>query len=206
MNKNFKLLISSKDAQLYLLAVEDFSMPPSEPVYIVKGKYKLGQGATAVRTAGQNWIEGELTGDSLVAFGVMVGQGEKVPVVPVAPARLESCLQALAEAGFVRVRMAGHDITRQEGTHKYKVSATAPTTLEVAVEESKEGKPPLKATAANISSFIDISAVKKSPYLQIVYKVQYEAAKNRMAIGYPQVHFKKAYRFTKGDFVNLAWQ
>lgn len=204
MSKNFKLLIS-RDNQLYLHALEDFTMQPSETLYIIKGKYRTGQAATAVQNAGQNWVPGELTSDSLVAVQIQVAANEKVPVVPVAPARLESFLQALAEAGYVRIRLQGHEITRQEGSHKYNVVASGPTTMEVTVEEPKEGKDPPKPSPANASSFVDIVAVKKSPHLQIVPKLQYQTASNRMIFGYPEVHFKKAYRFTKGDFVNLAW-
>lgn len=204
MSRNFKLLIS-KDNQLYLQALEDFTMSPSEALYIIKGKYRTGQAATAAKNAGQNWVSGELTSDSLVSVQIQAAAGEKVPVIPVAPARLESYLQALGEAGYVRIRLQGHDITRQEGAHKYDVKVTAPTTLEVTVEEPKEGKEPTKATPANVSSFVDIVAVKKSPHLQILTKLQYQTATNRMIFGYPEVHFKKTYRFTKGDFVNLAW-
>jgi len=40
---------------------------------------------------------------------------------------------------------------------------------------------------------------------QVVTKLQFNAATSRFIFGYPEVHFKKIYRFTKGDFMNLAW-
>lgn len=204
MAKTFKLLVS-KDNQLYLSALEDFMQRPGEALYVIKGKYKTGQAATALRNSSQNWVPGELTSDSIVALQVIPAPGEKLPAIPATPASLEHHLRALAEAGFVRVRLQGHEIERQEGSHKYTVKATAPTVLEVQVTDvTKEGTVP-KATPASISSFIDIVAVKKSPYLQVVTKLQYQTTNNRLNFGYPEVHFKKHYRMTKGDLVNLAW-
>jgi len=186
VSSKFKLFIS-KDGQLYLLALDDFSLPPSEPLYIIKGKYKLGQQATAVMKASQNWVSGELTSDTLVALVVLAEPSEKVQVtVPAIPARMETCLQALAEAGFVRVRLNNHEITRLDGTHKYKVVAASPTAMEIPVIEAKEGKEAAKASVHNIASFLDVAVIRKSPHLQIVYKVQYETTKNRLGIGYPQ--------------------
>ena len=208
MSKHFKLLIS-KDNQLYLLALEDFVQRPGEALYVIKGKYRTGQAASAVRTSGQNWVPGELASDSTVALQVIPAPGEKVPALPAGtPGSLESHLRSLAEAGFVRVRLQGHEIERQDGTHKYTVKATAPIVLEVQViDTTKEGKEAAvpKATPANISSFIDVVAVKKSPYLQVVTKLQYQTANNRLNFGHPEVHFNKPYRMTKGDLVNLAW-
>lgn len=203
MSKNFKLLIS-KDNHLYVQASEDFCMAPGEPIFVLKGKYRTSQAATAVKAASQNWIEGELTADSVVAVQIQAAPGEKVPELPKSPARLEVFLKALAEAGFVRIRLQAHEVARQEGTHKYTVKAASPTALEVMVTEGKEGKE-VKVTPANVSNFVDIAAIKKSPHLQVVTKLQYQMSTNRMMYGHPEVHFSKPYRFTKGDFVNVAW-
>ena len=134
---------------------------------------------------------------------------EKLPTVPSGPRTLEAVLQALSEAGYVRARLQGHEIARADGTRNYTVKATGPTVFEVAVtdttKELPQGAAPPKPTPTNISTYMDIGVLKKSPYLSIISKLQFNATTSRFTFGYPEVHLQKTYRFCKGDFLNLAW-
>lgn len=210
-SKNIRLHIA-KNCDLYMQALADFVQGPGEPLYIIKGKYKTQQAAAAAMTAGQNWLSGELTATTTVMVQLQQSANakEQPPTLPPGPCSLEAVLQALSEAGYVRPRLQGHEVTRLDG-HRFQVQASGSTVFEVtvidgtAVGQDKQEKPPPKATPANVSGYIDLAAVKKSPYLQIITKLQFNMGTNRFIFGYPEVHFNKAYRFQKGDFLNLAW-
>ena len=194
---------------MYMQALKDFVQGPGEPLYVIKGKYKTQQAATAAMTTSLSWLQGELSANTLVIVQLQQSANSRDPplTLPSCPCTLEVVLQALSEAGYVRPRLQGHEVTRLDG-HKFSVTATGPTVFEVTVidvEGGSDGKPPPKVTLANLSGFLDLAMVKKSPYLQILVKLQFNAASNRFQFGYPEVHFSRAYRFRNGDFLNLAW-
>lgn len=200
MSKSFKLLVT-QTGQLYFLALEDMVMGMAEPIYVLKGKYRTGQPATTLTTSSTNWFSGELSQDSHVSIHVVGHEGEKAPTLPKNPSTLQEHLKALAEQGFTRIRIQGHDVQRDNASNNYTVKHTSPIVLEVPVVEGQAAK----VTPANVGNTVDVVAVKKSPYICITPKLRFLMKTNRLDFGYPEVTFKKPYRFTKGAFINLAW-
>jgi hypothetical protein len=163
--KNLKLYVS-KDHHLYMQALDDFEQGPGEAIYVIKGKYKLAQGATALRDASQNWVSGELTADSPVTVQLIHKGQDAPPVLPSGVNTFEAVLQALCEANFVRCRLQGHELSRVEGSRKYTVTSTTPAALEVTVVDTTKDPESGPKLGGAVSNFVDISMVKSSPYLQ----------------------------------------
>ena len=167
MSKHLKLYVA-KNHHLYMQALDDFEQGPGEAIYVIKGKYKLAQGAAAVRDAGPNWVSGELTADSPVTVQLInSASSQDLPVLPSGVNTFEAVLQALLEANFVRCRLQGHELTRVEGSRKFNVTSTTPAALEVTVvDTTKDPESVPKTSAGAVSNFVDISMVKSSPYLE----------------------------------------
>jgi hypothetical protein len=167
MSRNMKLYVG-KDNHLYMQALDDFEQGPGEAIYVIKGKYKLAQGATTLREEGRNWVSGEMTEDSPVTVQLINSANvEKPPVLPSGVNTFDTVLQALCEANFVRCRLQGHEISRIDGSRKYKVTSTTPAAMEVSVlDTTKDPEAVPKTNASTLSSFVDIAMIKSSPHLQ----------------------------------------
>lgn len=116
------------------------------------------------------------------------------------PMALHSALVFLEGLGHVRIKIHLHTCEKVENSPgHYKVEVTEAAALEV--KQLTDGE---KVTPRNLSSCIDLAKLKKAPLLDIVHKVMYDSATNKMMSGYPGVHLKKPVRVKKADVFQLV--
>jgi hypothetical protein len=182
------LFISSQEAQV---------LSKEKPLYLLKGRFKTGQAATAVMATGDDWVEWSMKPDSAVTLRPTTPLSAVLPdqVLP-----LSTFLSKLEALGHVRVKVHKHKVEKAEGpgVTGYKISTLEPVALEPVVRE--QGEPSL----ASLAGFVDLSATKSSDLVQVVHRLEYDPKAKSINCGYPGVHLTKNIRIKAGQVIALV--
>ena len=120
--------------------------------------------------------------------------------IPCGPQPLRACLVFLEDVGHERVKLHLHEVKRkEEAASHYDVKVS-----EVAALEVKPVADNSKASIKNIGNLVKLSALKASPWVQIVHKLQFDPASNKIMSGYPGVYVKQPIRVKTSEVFKLC--
>ena len=168
-NVEFKLYVSEDGSKLYLQCSQDavFYCPLGRFV----GSFLQGQPAKTAMSGGSQWIEWKYESlESLVVAckkeSSMAGT-DVLPVYTHEPGTLKKFLEHLDQCGKTQYKIVSHKMERDDVGRVTGISAEDTTCLPLPTTTPSKKKFSLE----NIAGYVDIDAIKKSKYLQIVHNL-----------------------------------
>lgn len=186
---------------LVLQGKEDGLLSHTDVLFVLRGDAKQGPAAAKLMKDAENWVAYKLTPESLVAVTFTTPIKKEFPSEPI---RLKDCLRLLEDAGHVKVQLYLHTVSRDSGTPStYTVSQSEAeqAALEIKIQENLQEASDL--SWSKISNYIDVVALKKCPHLQIVDRLQFNPALNKLSSGYPAVYPIQPIKIEKGKIGKL---
>ena len=199
-NAAYKYAVS-EDGHLYLCAQDDFVLPHTDSLFVIKGEAKQGQAAVKAMKDTQNWVPYKLEPNSpiSVTFTAPVRGTFSEDPLP-----LREFLQRLEEAGHVRVSVHLHTAIRDPTTPgSYTITQADGDTacIQVKVEENLSESGEL--SYAKLGNYVDIPALKACPQLRLVHRFQFNPNINKLMSGFPAVYPDKPLKIEKGKVYKL---
>lgn len=179
-------------------------MPREKPLYLLKGKFKTGQAATALMQGeAGNYVEWSMTAGSEVN---MRPSSPLTTALPEQVLPLQDFLSALELQGHVRVKLHKHKVEKPAvgpgvpggSSDKFLVTSAEPVALEPNVKET--GSP----TLGSLGSYVDLGQTKASDLVRIVHRLEYDPKAKNITCGYPGIHLKKSLRISAGQAIPLV--
>ena len=106
-------LLADQKGQLFLKGRADGVALKTQPLFQVRGKYLLGNPATAAMAGKSSWIEYLLDAQSLIMPTTKVEEGSQLSI-KAEPTVLSKFLQDLERAGHVQPKLRLHAIDREK--------------------------------------------------------------------------------------------
>ena len=175
----------------------DGVLTSGEPMFLVQGKFKVGQAGTELMNASNNWVSWDITGESMV---VCRSTAPLTKALPTGVLPLNEFLSVLEVNGYVRVKIKTHGTAERNlarpGTFTVKAESVA--VLDPTVSEKGT------TTLSNVSSFLSVAGLKSSPHLVVAHRLEFNLKTKEITSDYPGVFLKSPLQVKKGDLVKLS--
>ena len=192
------MLIATPKGELYLHGISDGVLSNLEPMFLVHGRFKLGQAGTDLMTAGNCWVNWEINGESLVSCRCATALTKALPQGVLS---VNEVLGVLELNGYVRVKVKTHGTAERNlakpGTFTLKAESVA--VLEPTIADKKA-----VANTSSFSGFVSVPGLKESSHLVIAHRLEFNAKGKELASDYPGVYLKSPVKIMKDELVQLT--
>ena len=173
-NIDFKLYVSEDGSKVYLQCSQDGDF--FCPVGRFRGCFLQGQPAKTAISGGTQWIEWKYENlESMVVAckkeSSMAGT-DVLPTYTHEPGTLKKFLEHLDKCGKTQYSLVSHKLERDDIGRVTGIIPEDTTCLPLPTTMPSRKK----YTSDNVAGYIDIDAIKKSKYLQIVHNLVYPMA------------------------------
>lgn len=182
---------------LYVHASADGVLSAKEPLFQCLGKFKMGQAGASLMNEHANWINWDVTGDSMVSCVALTPLPHKA--MPVGLLSLDEVLQVLEVNGFVRVKVKTHGVAERDPARPGKFIVKA-ASVAVLLPNLAEGL----ANIGNFSGFVSVGGLKESAHLVVAHRLEFSPATKELVCDFPQVWLKKPIQMKAGDLARLS--
>ena len=170
-NIDFKLYVSEGGSKVYLQCSQDGDF--FCPVGRFMGSFLQGQPAKTAMSGGTQWIEWKYENQDLESMVVackkessMAGM-DVLPAYTHAPGTLKKFLEHLDKCGKTQYNLVSHKLVRDGIGRVIGITPEDTTCLPLPTTTPSKKK----NTLDNVAGYIDIDAIKKSKYLQIIHNL-----------------------------------